>query len=142
MFELFAEPQTWLYLDSTPPPNVEALAARHRRLESRKSPDGTELWLNWGVMYRGELIGFVQATVPAEDRIAIAYFIGKAYWAQGLGTDAVRTMVAFLDARFPDVDLMASVDERNTASFKLLSRLGLAVYDRSDRRNLQLHRTR
>jgi RimJ/RimL family protein N-acetyltransferase len=130
----------WTYQDAAPPASVEELAARHRYLETRRSPDGMEWWLNWAVMYRGELIGYVQATVPAERRINLAYVIAKPYWGQGLATDAVRALVAFLDSRFPAAELVASVDERNTASFKLLRRLGLTVYDRSDPRNLLLRR--
>ncbi len=140
LFALFAEPDNWLYLDSTPPPDVETLAARHRYLEARRSPDGSEMWLNWGVLFGGALIGFVQATVSAEQRITLAYFIAKPYWGRGFATDAVRAMVAYLDASFPDAEIVASVDDRNTASFKLLRRLGLTVYDCSDPMNVLLRR--
>jgi hypothetical protein len=40
----------------------------------------------------------------------------------------------------PDANLVASVDERNTASFKLLSRLGRTVFDESNPLNLLLRR--
>jgi ribosomal-protein-alanine N-acetyltransferase len=142
MFGLLAEPDVWSYTDSEPPASVEELAARHRRLESRQSPDGTELWLNWAVRYGSELIGFVQATVRPDRRIDLAYVIGKRFWGRGFATDAARTMVDFLDAAFPGADMIASVDHRNTASLKLLSRLGLIVCDESDPGNVLLRRAR
>jgi ribosomal-protein-alanine N-acetyltransferase len=142
MFALFAEPDIWTYLDDSPPATLEALATRHRRLESRRSPDEREVWLNWAVMLEGELIGFVQATVSSERRIDLAYVIGKPYWSRGLATDAVQTMVAFLEDRFPAAELQASVDERNGSSIRLLTRLGLTLDDRSDPQNLRFRRRR
>jgi ribosomal-protein-alanine N-acetyltransferase len=139
MFALFADPEVWTYVDSPPPDTLEALAARYRRLESRRSSDGAELWLNWAVRTEA-VIGFVEATVRAPSRIEIAYFIGKRYWFRGFATDAVRTMLTFLARRFAYADFEATVDLRNVASFKLLRRLDFSVVDDHDPENLRLRR--
>jgi RimJ/RimL family protein N-acetyltransferase len=139
--ELFAEltdPDVLTYVDSAPPPTVAALREQYRRLESRRSPDGTEEWLNWAVMLDGHAIGFVQATVRAGERITLGYGFGRAHWSQGYGTEAVRTMVDYLTSQFPKARLDATVDERNIASVRLLERIGLKITDRSDPRNLRL----
>jgi hypothetical protein len=45
-----------------------------QRLESRRSADGQEQWLNCVIrLPTSELIGYVQATVDANGRAAIAY---------------------------------------------------------------------
>ncbi|MDQ2663402.1 MAG: GNAT family N-acetyltransferase [Candidatus Eremiobacteraeota bacterium] len=138
MFALFGDPEMWTYLDSGPPHTQVALAARYRRLESRRSPDGTEFWLNWAVYTESVLIGFVQATVLPGSRALIAYFIGKRYWSRGFATDATRTMLTFLAGRFPKTDFEAVVDERNVSSLRLLRRLAFSIVDGKDAENLRL----
>jgi hypothetical protein len=41
---VLADPRIYDYIDAEP---SEGLAARYRQLETRRSPDGTERWLNW-----------------------------------------------------------------------------------------------
>ena len=89
-------------------------------------------------MLDGHAIGFVQATVRMGGRIELAYALGRSFWSQGYGTEAVRTMVDFLDSQFPGALFDATVDERNVASRRLLERIGLEITDRSDSRNIRL----
>jgi len=137
-----ADPTLWTYADTPVPDSLEGLRGRYRRLEKRASPDGREWWLNWAVRAGADAIGFVEATVRAnESRIAIAYALGKAWWGRGYATDATRTMLAFLAARFPGARIEATVDERNVPSLRLLERLAFAVVDNADPRNLRLQRS-
>ena len=71
-------------------------------------------------MLDGHAIGFVEARVRMGGRIALAYGLGRPYWSQGYGTEAVRTMTAFLESHFPGARFEATVDERNVASLRLL----------------------
>ncbi len=50
MLKLLADPRIHLSLPSDPPTDPAALWARYERLESRRSPNGRELWLNWTVV--------------------------------------------------------------------------------------------
>ena len=138
LFVQLSDPQAQLYIDNVLPPTVAELRERYRRLESRRSPDGSEEWLNWAVILNGRAIGFVQATVRARGRITLAYGVGRGYWSQGYGTEAVRTMVDFLDAHSPGALFEATVDERNVASLRLLERIGLEITNRNDPRNILL----
>jgi [ribosomal protein S5]-alanine N-acetyltransferase len=138
LFVRLSDPRALLYIDNVPPSTVAGLRERYRRLESRRSPDGSEEWLNWAVMLDGHAIGFVEATVRAGGRIAIAYGLGFNYWSHGFGTEAVRTMIDFLKTRYPGARFEATVDERNVASRRLLERIGLQITDRSDPRNVRL----
>src|SRR5213592_2725081 len=50
--------------ENEPPPSLEWLRARFTKLESRRSPNGREQWLNWVIrLPTSELIGYVQATL-------------------------------------------------------------------------------
>src|SRR5205085_9214771 len=80
--------------ENEPPSSLEWLRARFARLESRQSPDGSEQWLNWVIrLPTSELAGYVQATVHADGRAAIAYVLASRYWGRGLATQAVIAMI-------------------------------------------------
>jgi RimJ/RimL family protein N-acetyltransferase len=112
-------------LEGAPPASVAHLAAVYRRLESRRSPDGSEAWLNWVVrLPGGAAAGYVQATVLAGGLAYIAYVIGSRHWRRGLGTAAVARMLDEL-VRAHGVQRFAAVlKARNEASHRLLQRLG------------------
>lgn len=136
-----ADPALWAYADTPVPDSLEGLRARYRRLERRASPDGREWWLNWAVRAGADAIGFVEASVRVDaTRIAIAYALGRAWWGRGYATDATRTMLSFLAARFPAARIEAIVDERNVPSLRLLERLAFTVVDNVDPRNVRLRR--
>src|SRR3569832_2455 len=77
MFDVLSDPAFYEY-ENVPPTSAEALRARFTRRESRVSPDGSQQWLNWVVRLRtGELAGYVQATVHANGRAAVANVLGR-----------------------------------------------------------------
>src|SRR5881392_2854460 len=77
MFELLSDPKIYRY-EGKPPSSLESLRERFQRLESRRSPDGREQWLNWVIRLQGgEAAGYVQATVHEDGRAAIAYVLGS-----------------------------------------------------------------
>ncbi|HSC98176.1 MAG TPA: GNAT family N-acetyltransferase, partial [Casimicrobiaceae bacterium] len=77
MFTLLQDPALYRY-ENEAPPSLEWLEERFRRLETRRSADGNEQWLNWVVRLRGSsLIGFVQATLRKDRTGAVAYVFGS-----------------------------------------------------------------
>jgi RimJ/RimL family protein N-acetyltransferase len=78
LFRVLRDPELWRFMDDAPPTSEAALAERYRRLESRRSPDNLQYWLNWAIVVPTEVIGFVQATVTNE-AADIAYVIGREY---------------------------------------------------------------
>ena len=67
MFELLSDRAIYQYLDYSPPASVEYLRGVYLRLEARRSPDGSEAWLNWVIRPRDQpLVGYVQATVASD----------------------------------------------------------------------------
>ena len=136
-----ADRTLWAFADTPIPDSLEGLRARYRRLESRTSADRREQWLNWAVRRGPEAIGFVEATVRAGGTpIDIAYALGKSAWGRGHATDAVRTMLSFLETRYPAAQVEATVDERNVRSLRLLERVSFAIVNNVDPHNLRLRR--
>lgn len=124
MFEVLIDPALYEY-ENAPPASLDALRARYRQLESRVSPNGAELWLNWVVrLADGTTIGYVQATLRPQGRAAIAYELGSAWWGRGLAGEAVRAMVDELARHYQVRHLFAVHKQQNLRSHRLLLRLG------------------
>lgn len=124
MFELLGDPALYEY-ENAPPASLAALRERYRQLESRVSPDGAELWLNWVLQLAdGSLIGYVQATLRPQGRAAIAYELGSAHWGRGLASEAVLAMVQELVQHYQVRHLFAVHKRQNLRSHRLLLRLG------------------
>jgi len=124
MFEVLSDPAIYRF-ENEPPESLEWLRARFARLESRRSPDGRQRWLNWVIRVpSGELAGYVQATVHADGRAAIAYVLASRYWGRGLASDAVTAMVGELRERHGVRTLCAVLKQANEPSRRLLERLG------------------
>ena len=127
MFAVLSDPAIYTY-ENEPPASVEWLRARFARLESRRSADGDEQWLNWVVRFHpSELIGFVQATVRANHSATIAYVIASSHWGRGLASEAVKAMIAELAANYQVRHLSAVFKRDNQRSRRLLERLGFAL---------------
>jgi RimJ/RimL family protein N-acetyltransferase len=133
LYPVLCDPRQFEYLDQGAPTSLEALRERYRKLESRRSGDGLEHWLNWAIVRRGggdaDPIGFVQSTVQQDGRAWVAYEVAHALWGQGLATEATRAMVEHLIAHYAVTQCMATVDQRNERSWRLLERLGFVRAD-------------
>ena len=126
MFAVLSDPAIYEY-ENEPPPSVEWLRVRFTQLESRRSADGQEQWLNWVIrLPTSELIGYVQATVDADGRAAIAYELSSAYWGRGLARQAVQAMISELVQRYQVRSLTAVFKRNNLRSMRLLERLGFS----------------
>ena len=126
MFVVLSDPAIYEY-ENQPPPSLEWLRSRFTKLETRRSADGREQWLNWVIrLPSSELIGYVQATVHGDGHASIAYELSSTFWGRGLAFQAVGAMIAEL-VRFYSVRRVVAVLKRdNVRSKRLLERLGFA----------------
>jgi len=124
MFVVLSDAAIYAY-ENAPPPSVEWLRARFARLESRRSGDGTELWLNWVVRVRSsQLIGYMQATVLSTQRALIAYEFASSHWGRGLAREAAEATIEELSEHYRVTCLTAVAKGANLRSLRLLERLG------------------
>ncbi len=131
LYPLVADPRQREFHDDDPV-SLEALRERFRKGESRRSADGREQWLNWALVLRGgdtSAIGFVQATVQDDRRAWVAYQVATEQWGRGIATEATRAMIEHLFAHYAVTQCMATVDQRNERSWRMLERLGFARVD-------------
>lgn len=128
LYPVISDPALYEFIDNKPPTTEGALRERLRRLESRRSPDGTEHWLNWVVRNAaGKLVGYVQATVTPDRSAEIAYVFGRAHWRKGYATAACAAMIGELRSSYGVTRVTATLDPANEASLALLRKLGLGL---------------
>ena len=97
MFSILADSQLYSFTGDEPPESQAALEERYRYLESRKSPDESQLWLNWLVTLANNKtpIGYVQATV-SESHSDIAWLIGLHWQGNGYASEAASALAKWL----------------------------------------------
>ena len=127
MFEVLRDPALYAF-EGAPPASLEVVRERFLRLESRRSPDGAQQWLNWVLRPapREAPVGFVQATVVGEGHAAIAYVLARSHWGRGIASRAVETMLAELAAEHGVRRATAVLKAANLRSLRLLQRLQFA----------------
>jgi [ribosomal protein S5]-alanine N-acetyltransferase len=137
LFPLLAEPQIYAFIPQDPPESLADLQIRYKRLETRHSPEGDEVWLNWAIYLKTEkqYAGIVQATL-GEDKIGyLAYELSPKFWGLGYATEACQQVIRTLFTEYPVTEIIAEVDTRNVASYKLLERLSferVTIKERAD----------
>lgn len=128
--ELFAplsDPAMYEFVPQDPPASRDALCERYRRLETRRSANGEELWLNWVVRLRSSAAaGLVQATCVKGAKAFIAYEVFTPHQRRGIATEAILEMLKHLRQSAVTETAVARVDTRNARSICLLERLGFA----------------
>ena len=97
LFELLKDPEIHVFTGGQPPESADALRAKIRRRESRRSPEGDELWLNWTLRLKDDrsVIGYVQAGVK-EGQADLAWVIGAPFQRQGFASEASQRVLEWL----------------------------------------------
>lgn len=123
MFAVLCDPAIYEF-ENEPPSSEEALRKRYLDLESRRSGDRTQLWLNWVIrLPSGELAGYVQATVLPSREAFVAYELGSRHWRRGIGTTAVSAVLEELRTRYAVAKYVAVLKSANFRSLGLLHKL-------------------
>lgn len=127
MFVVLSDPALYEY-ENEPPRSLEWLRERFTKLESGRSADDVEHWLNWVIRIpSGQLIGYVQATVYPGGRAEIAYVLSSGFWGRGLAGESVAAMISELVTHYGVRSLSAVLKRENHRSFRLLARLGFTL---------------
>jgi len=126
LFEGLRDEGLYEYTSDHAPESVEALALRYRQLETRRSPDGREAWLNWALwsVPDARYVGLVQATVYPDRRAHVAYVLFREAWNRGYAREASAAMINALSLGWEVREIWATVDVRHRRSIALLEGLG------------------
>ncbi|HEY6397711.1 MAG TPA: GNAT family N-acetyltransferase [Solirubrobacteraceae bacterium] len=122
---VLADPSLYTFIGGQPPTLTE-LTKRFAQWERRRSPAGNQLWLNWVVRVAPDncAVGYVQATIDADDVAEVAYVVGSAWSGKGIATEATGAMCARLWQMGIRV-VRAHVHPSHAASEAVARRVGL-----------------
>jgi RimJ/RimL family protein N-acetyltransferase len=125
LFEPLRDPALYRFIPDDPPEAAE-LEEQYRFWEARRSPDGSEAWLNWALRRRvgAEYVGTLQASVLPDQSAFVAYVVFAQWQRQGYATEALARLVDYLIADLGATVVVAEIDTRNLASIALVERLG------------------
>jgi ribosomal-protein-alanine N-acetyltransferase len=131
LFEGLADERLHRFIPTDAPESAEALETRYRKLSSRRSPDGGEVWLNFAMRLREEgtlpkasYVGMLEATVFPNRSAYIAYTVFVPFWRQGYAREGCARMLRHLLEDYSVLVVVAEMDTRNAASVSLAEALG------------------
>lgn len=129
MYPILSDRKLYEFTGDEPPESFLSLEARYRMLETRKSPDESQLWLNWivSVQESETPIGYVQATVT-ESYTDIAWVIGLKWQANGYASEAAMALVNWLGSKGVKA-IKACVNPDHIASQRVAGNAGLSRSD-------------
>ena len=126
LFALLKDPEIHVFTGGHPPAMADDLRAKIRRRESRRSPGGDELWLNWTLRLKENqtVVGYVQAGVK-EGQADMAWVVGVPFQRQGFASEASQRVLDWLRDHPHVSEVRASINPDHTASQKVARKIGL-----------------
>ena len=127
LYALLRDPEIHAFTGGQPPELADELRAKIRRRESRRSPQGDELWLNWTLRLKENqtVVGYVQAGVKA-GQADMAWVIGVSFQRRGYATEASQGMLEWLRDRLLVDEVRANIHPNHIASHKVARSIGLS----------------
>lgn len=125
MFETMSNPEAMRYWSTLPHASREVTRPWLEKKIARTADGGEDFVIE----HDGRVIGDVGAGRLPD----FGFMLRQDCWGQGFATEASR---AFIDHAFrntPATELLADVDPRNTASLRVLARLGFIETGRAER---------
>ena len=126
LFALLKHPEIHIFTGGRPPASADGVRATIRRRESRRSPEGDELWLNWTLRLKADqsVAGYIQAGVKPGGA-DMAWIIGVAFQRQGLASEASQQVLDWLRDHLRVSEVSARINPDHTASKKVARNIGL-----------------
>jgi ribosomal-protein-alanine N-acetyltransferase len=127
LFTALSDAELYRFLDIKQPASIAALEAQYQLWGARRSPDGSQHWLNWAARLRDEdgYAGWFQSTTYADGNADIAYMVFAPHQRHGFGREACERMIDHLATAYRIAVVRAFADPRNLASIGLALSLGM-----------------
>ena len=127
MLEFHSDPDVVRYVPWPVSTREQVLEALEKRLHAgRVSKPGD--WLIFAIVLEGKVIGEVLLKCRTVDEGELGYALHRGYQGQGLAFEAADAMLRLGVEQFGLRRVTAELDSRNTASARLLVRLGFTLH--------------
>ena len=126
LFLLLKDPEIHVFTGGHPPASAADVSAKIRRRESRRSPAGDELWLNWTLRLKTDqsAVGYVQAGVK-QDRADLAWVVGVPFQRRGYASEASQRVLRWLRGDLGVHEFRANIHPDHVASHRVARNIGL-----------------
>jgi ribosomal-protein-alanine N-acetyltransferase len=128
LFALYSDPEMVRFIPDSP----ETLAETREQLEWHLNghPRHPELGL-WATIYKenGRFVGrcgLLPWQIDGRSEVEVAYMIDKAFWGQGLGTEAAQAILAYAQEKLGLTRLVCLIDHEHVASMRVAEKMGMA----------------
>jgi [ribosomal protein S5]-alanine N-acetyltransferase len=116
------------------PLSLDELKEKYHRILRGPRDNNIELWRNWAVRLEvagdldsaddNEYIGMIETSVFPNDHAYLAYFMFASHHRQGYAHEACATVLRHVRETYSIKRVVAEMDVRNTASWRLAESLG------------------
>ena len=79
----------------------------------------------WAIVHEGRVSGALNLTVRSPGRAELGYSIARQLWGRGLTTEAAAAVIGYGFESLELVRIFAMADVRNTASWRVMEKLGM-----------------
>ena len=79
----------------------------------------------WAIVHEGRVSGGIHLTVRSPGRAELGYSIARSLWGRGLTTEAAAAVTSHGFESLELVRIFAMADVRNTASWRVMEKLGM-----------------
>ena len=126
LFRLLKDPEIHVFTGGRPPASADDVRAKIRRRESRRSPAGDELWLNWTLRLKADrsVVGYVQAGVKL-GKADLAWVVGVPFQRRGYASEASRRVLQWLRDDLDVHEVRANTHPDHVASHRVARNIGL-----------------
>jgi ribosomal-protein-alanine N-acetyltransferase len=134
-FEIYGDQEVWRFVD--PQGVFKDQATARRALQNGIAYQVEHGFCHWAAVEksRGHVIGACGFNLfEGGPRLELVYHFARLFWGQGYATEAARACLHYAFERLEAPQVVASVDKNNTASRRVLEKIGF-VRDESSRLN-------
>lgn len=126
LWELYGDPKLHDFVPYQPIP-IEKQQERCARWATRRSSDGSELWLNWAGMDRTskKIVAHFQVGVKSDGVASLGYLVSREFQGKGIATEGLESVFSYLQNNLDVREIKAWTDTRNIASHQLARKLGM-----------------
>jgi RimJ/RimL family protein N-acetyltransferase len=127
LFGLYCDPDVSQYIPDAPRTYDETKEELEWHMNGH--PQHPELGL-WATVHKATdkfigRCGLLPWTIDGQDEVEVAYLISKAYWGQGLGTEAAQAILDYGFEKLHLPRLICLIDKDNVASIKVAEKIGM-----------------
>jgi [ribosomal protein S5]-alanine N-acetyltransferase len=124
-FGIYGDPEVWRYVD----PNglLKSEDAARRPLQRAIAYAHEHGFCHWAVVEksRGRVIGACGFNLfEGGPRLELVYHFARLYWGRGFATEAARACLRYAFEKLKAPAVVASADPQNTASRRVLEKIG------------------